>query len=190
MIPLSADHPAYTGHHDSWGESAGAHSVAFQMVANGGDNEGLFRGAFMESGSVLPAVGDVTVGQPDYDALVQETGCTGVQDTLECLRQAPFPALQAAMNNSLGYFSYRVCHGFFNPLRSVVNRIPQSLNLVWAPKTDGTLLKAPLQHQIAQGNVANVPFVAGNKAIDFYFSSSWLIYPFQEIAMTKELCLA
>jgi acetylcholinesterase len=145
------------------------------MVANGGDNEGLFRGAFMESGSVRPMVGDVTVGQPDYDALVQETGCTGAQDTLECLRQAPFPALQAAMNNSLGYLSYRVCRDFFNPLSSVVKRVPQSLNLVWAPKADGTFLKASLQHQISQGNVANVPFVTGNKTIDFHFSPSWLI---------------
>lgn len=33
-----------------WGESAGALSVGVQMVANGGNNEGLFRAAFMQSG--------------------------------------------------------------------------------------------------------------------------------------------
>lgn len=32
--------------------SAGAISVALQMVTNGGDQEGLFRGAFTQSGSV------------------------------------------------------------------------------------------------------------------------------------------
>ena len=81
------------------------------MVTNGGDTEGLFRGAFMESGAVIPA-GDVSIGQPDYDQLVQETGCAGAGDTLECLRQAPVSAIQAAMNNSLGILTYRVCHDF------------------------------------------------------------------------------
>ena len=45
-----------------WGESAGAISVALQMVANGGNTEGLFRAAFMESGFPIP-VGDITNGQ-------------------------------------------------------------------------------------------------------------------------------
>lgn len=35
----------------SWGESAGAISVALQMLANGGNTEGLFRGGFMQSGA-------------------------------------------------------------------------------------------------------------------------------------------
>lgn len=35
---------------DSWGQSAGAVSVAMHMMAYDGDSEGLFRSAFMESG--------------------------------------------------------------------------------------------------------------------------------------------
>ncbi len=46
----------------SWGESAGAVSAALHMVANDGNNEGLFRAAFMQSGSPIP-VGDITNGQ-------------------------------------------------------------------------------------------------------------------------------
>jgi acetylcholinesterase len=46
---------------NSWGQSAGAISVALQMIANDGDNEGLFRGAFMMSGSPIP------VGAVDSD---------------------------------------------------------------------------------------------------------------------------
>ncbi len=46
----------------SWGESAGAVSAALHMVANDGDTEGLFRAAFMESGSPIP-VGDIMNGQ-------------------------------------------------------------------------------------------------------------------------------
>ena len=45
----------------SWGESAGAISVANHLLTNNGDTEGLFRAAFMESGSPLPA-GEVEDG--------------------------------------------------------------------------------------------------------------------------------
>jgi acetylcholinesterase len=140
------------------------------MVANGGNSEGLFHGAFMESGAAIPR-GDISLGQPDYDELVRETGCAGAGDTLECLRQTPFPTLKEAMDRSLGSLSYRVCHDFFDPLNSVVNCIPQSLDLVWGPRADGTFLKAPPQHLVLQGSVANVPFVIGDKATHFQCSS-------------------
>ena len=140
------------------------------MVANGGNAEGLFRGAFMESGAVNPN-GDITLGQQDYDNLVQLTGCTGAENTLECLRQAPFPALKEAVNKSPGFLSYQVCdHGLLDPLSWVINHIPQSLNLVWTPRADGTFLTAPLQQLVLQGSVANIPFVAGNKNIQFCVS--------------------
>jgi acetylcholinesterase len=139
------------------------------MVANGGNTEGLFRGAFMESGAVMPA-GDVTIGQPDYDQLVQEAGCAGAQDTLGCLRQVPLSTLQEAMNNSPFDLSYRVCHDFPSPLSSAVNYVPQSLNLAWGPRADGTFIKAPPQQLVLQGSVANIPFVAGNK-------TTYLLFP-------------
>ena len=77
------------------------------MVTNGGNPEGLFHAAFMESGSPIP-VGDITHGQKDYDALVKETGCSGSSDTLECLRGVPFDTLMTAINKSPGIFSYQV----------------------------------------------------------------------------------
>jgi acetylcholinesterase len=139
------------------------------MVLNGGNTEGLFRGAFMQSGAVMPA-GDVTLGQSYYDELVQETGCAGAQDTLECLRQVPLSALQEAMDNSPGDLSYRVCQYFLDPLSSIVNYVPQSLNLAWSPRVDGTFLKSPPQQLVLQGRVANIPFVIGNKATYSLFS--------------------
>ena len=78
------------------------------MVTNGGNTEGLFHAAFMESGSPIP-VGDITHGQKDYDALVEETGCSGSSDTLECLREVPFNTLMNAINKSPGIFSFQVC---------------------------------------------------------------------------------
>ena len=131
------------------------------MVANGGDTEGLFRGAFMQSGVVIPS-GDISLGQQDYDNLVHAAGCGGAEDTLECLRQVSFPALKEAMNMSPGLFSYRVCHASRVPLSAAANPILQSTNLAWVPRADGTFLTAPPQQLVLRGAVARIPFVTGN----------------------------
>jgi acetylcholinesterase len=92
----------------SWGESAGAISVALQMLTNGGDTQGLFRAAFMESGAPIP-VGDITLGQKYYDALVAETGCSGASDTLQCLRMVDYNDLKAAVDKLPSLSNYQVC---------------------------------------------------------------------------------
>ncbi|KAI0694774.1 carotenoid ester lipase precursor [Earliella scabrosa] len=126
-----------------WGESAGAISVALQMLANGGNTEGLFRGAFMQSGSPIP-VGDIENGQSDYDTLVAKTGCSGAKDTLQCLRDVPFATLKKAVDSSPGIFAY------------------QSLQLAWLPRADGNFLADAPQKLVQQGKVANIPFVTGD----------------------------
>ncbi|KAH9001906.1 carotenoid ester lipase precursor [Lactarius hatsudake] len=82
-----------------WGQSAGSVSVSLQMLTNGGNTEGLFRAAFMQSGTP-PPIGDITHGQRYYDDLVVRTGCSGSSDTLACLRAAPYDELKAAMDSS------------------------------------------------------------------------------------------
>jgi acetylcholinesterase len=77
------------------------------MVTNEGNTEGLFRGAFMQSGSPIP-VGDITHGQKYYDSIVSQTGCAGSSDTLNCLRTVPYSNLKNAMNKSPFIFSYQV----------------------------------------------------------------------------------
>lgn len=126
-----------------WGESAGAISISLHMLANGGDTQGLFRGAFMQSGAPIP-IGDITHGQKYYDSLVTDTGCSGAADTLQCLRSVPYASLKAAINKSPGLFSY------------------QSLNLAWLPRTDGVLLAEDPQKLVRQGKIANIPYVIGN----------------------------
>jgi len=95
-----------------WGESAGAISVAMQMISNGGNTEGLFRAAFMQSGSPTP-VGDITAKQPLYDHLVQATNCSGSADTLQCLRTVPFEQLAAAINGTPNLFSFQVSSRYY-----------------------------------------------------------------------------
>ncbi|KAF7974292.1 hypothetical protein HWV62_12434 [Athelia sp. TMB] len=126
-----------------WGDSAGSISVGLHTVANNGNNEGLFRGAFMESGSPIPT-GDIADGQPYFDALVAETGCSAAADKLACLRTVPYANLTAAMNASPGSYSY------------------QSLKLAWVPRVDGVFLTQNPQLLIAEGKVANVAMVAGD----------------------------
>ncbi|KAH9061818.1 alpha beta-hydrolase [Lactarius deliciosus] len=125
-----------------WGQSAGAVSVSLQMLANGGKTEGLFRAAFMQSGSPTP-VGDITNGQKYYDFLVARTNCSGSYDTLACLRAAPYEELKAAIDDTPSIFSY------------------QSIALVWQPRADGVFLTDHPQKLVQQGKVARIPFVAG-----------------------------
>ena len=161
-------------------------SAALQMVTNGGNTEGLFRGAFMESGAVIPT-GDVILGQQVYDNLVQAAGCGGAEDTLECLRQVTFPVLKAAVNLSPGFLSYQVCHGPVDPLSVVTDRIMQSTNLAWVPRADGTFLKAPPQQLVLRGSVADIPFVTGDEDTKVLCTHvDRPIRPLQAIAMTKE----
>ncbi|TFK82847.1 alpha/beta-hydrolase [Polyporus arcularius HHB13444] len=126
-----------------WGPSAGAISVGLQMVTNGGDTEGLFRGAIMSSGSPLPS-GDITNLQLTYDTIVEHAGCANSSDTLECLRQVPADTLLAAAETLPSLFGYP---GLATP---------------WAPRADGVFLEDAPQHLVLSGSVADVPFITGD----------------------------
>lgn len=91
----------------SWGESAGSESVAFHMLVNGGNTEGLFRAGWMESGSVNPA-GNISNVQPHFDFIASETGCADEIDILECLREVPTSVIQAAVDKTSTYVSFQV----------------------------------------------------------------------------------
>ncbi|KAJ3848967.1 Alpha/Beta hydrolase protein [Lentinula lateritia] len=126
-----------------WGESAGAISASLHMVSNGGNTEGLFRAAFMQSGSPIP-VGDITDGQAYYDTLVEATGCSESSDTLDCLRGVDYTVLKAAVDATPGIFAY------------------QSLNLAWLPRADGVFLTDDPQVLVQQGQVSAIPIVSGD----------------------------
>ncbi|KAI0633893.1 alpha/beta-hydrolase [Trametes polyzona] len=116
-----------------WGPSAGAISVGLQMVTNGGNNEGLFRGAIMNAGSPLPT-GDTATLQPFYDTVVEHAGCAGSADTLECLREVPLDTLMNAAAAVPNLFEY------------------PGLAEAWAPRADGVFLEAPPQHLVLAGS--------------------------------------
>jgi hypothetical protein len=77
------------------------------MLLNNGNQEGLFRGAVMQSGGPIP-VGDIENGQQYYDFIVKETGCSRQHDTLDCLRKVPYSTYKRAMDLSPNFFAYQV----------------------------------------------------------------------------------
>ncbi|KAK0470485.1 Alpha/Beta hydrolase protein [Armillaria novae-zelandiae] len=85
-----------------WGESAGAGSTMFQVIANGGDREGLFVAAMGDSPSMsfTPAY-DSEYVEGIFTAFAEKGGCDQVQDPIECLRKADVKDLVAAGNQVL-----------------------------------------------------------------------------------------
>lgn len=77
------------------------------MLVNKGDQEGLFRGAVMQSGGPIP-VGDIEHGQLYYDTLVKNAACDKSTDTLECLRNIPYARFKYALDISPDFFAYQV----------------------------------------------------------------------------------
>jgi carboxylesterase type B len=133
-----------------WGESAGAISVFDQMALYDGDNtyngKPLFRGAIMNSGSIIPADAvDCAKGQVIYDTVVAAGGCSASQDTLACLRALPFDKFLAAANAVPAILSY------------------SSVDLSYLPRPDGKALTQSPDVLVKTGKYAAVPMIIGDQ---------------------------
>ncbi|KAI0763539.1 carotenoid ester lipase precursor [Trametes elegans] len=126
-----------------WGESAGSISAALHMLWNGGDTEGLFHGAFMQSGSPLP-LGNSLRGQANYDSIVAQTGCGDAPDMLQCLRGVPYDKFKRAVDQTPGLL------------------LPESLMSTYFPRPDKSSLPDVSQKLLLAGKVANIPIVSGD----------------------------
>ncbi|KAI0730543.1 carotenoid ester lipase precursor [Earliella scabrosa] len=126
-----------------WGVSAGGISISLQTLTNGGNPAGLFHGAVMHAGSPIPT-GDITLLQPYYDQFVEQAGCAGEQDTLQCLRSVSVEKMVAAGRTLPNLFDYA------------------GLASIWSPHADGVFLKAPPQHLVLAGSVAKIPIMTGD----------------------------
>jgi len=133
-----------------WGESAGAISVFDQMGLYGGNNmykgKRLFRGAIMNSGSIIPADPvDCPKAQSVYDMVVAVAGCDKVRDTLHCLRQLPYEKFLDAANSVPGILSYT------------------SVALSYLPRPDGRVLTRSPEMLVMNGEYAAVPMIIGDQ---------------------------
>ncbi|OCH84708.1 carotenoid ester lipase precursor [Obba rivulosa] len=121
-----------------WGANSGSISAGFQMLNNGGDSEGLFSGAWMQSGFPLP-LNTYSELQGTYDTLVNQTTCQGSSDSLDCLRRLPFNEVYQAMLAA--------------PAAQRFGR--------WQVVLDYDFIAEQPETLLSQGKVARVPFVVG-----------------------------
>lgn len=122
-----------------WGESAGSISVGIHLIAYGGRDDNLFRGAIGESGNAMLSGGynyNLSIGQAIYDNITQTAGCANStsSDTLTCLRAASFETL----NNAINVSTYD-----FNPIE------------------DGDIVRGSQVDQLENGNFVKVPLLLG-----------------------------
>jgi carboxylesterase type B len=66
----------------------------------GGNNEGLFRGAILQSGAPVPVESEIR-GQRSFDVVAKGTNCYTARDKIACLRAVPYAKLHAAISKSL-----------------------------------------------------------------------------------------
>ncbi|CAA7262289.1 unnamed protein product [Cyclocybe aegerita] len=111
-------------------------------IGNLGLRDRLFCAAAMESGSplVLP---DILQQQRYFDSVVTDTNCTTAPDKLECLRDAPFEQLVAAVDRTPSLFAY------------------QSLKVAWMPVVDGVVIVRDPLISLQEGKYAKIPFITG-----------------------------
>ncbi|OBR05091.1 Carboxylic ester hydrolase [Colletotrichum higginsianum IMI 349063] len=129
-----------------FGESSGAESVAAQVLAYNGRDDGLFRAAAAQSGfgGVIPRkVGgfNSTSYQTDYDQLVGNiTSCAstvGTPASIDCLRTAPLEEFHAVLNVTGAPFAF-------------------------IPVKDGDFLADFATNQLARGDFVKVPVLIGS----------------------------
>uniref|UniRef100_H3H9Q3 Carboxylic ester hydrolase n=1 Tax=Phytophthora ramorum TaxID=164328 RepID=H3H9Q3_PHYRM len=87
-----------------WGESAGAMSVGYQLLAYDGRDDGLYSAAIMESGApakVPSTYLNKTEWDVYYNNITSAANCSSAADTLDCLRQVPIDTLSSIFNSSV-----------------------------------------------------------------------------------------
>ncbi|KAK7965826.1 uncharacterized protein PG986_000103 [Apiospora aurea] len=94
-----------------FGESAGAVSIYSHMMACGGRDDGLFRGAIMQSGGAFPLeLPNATSFQQAFDSLLTNHTCASTLSAkdataaqqLDCIRALPIDAFRASVGAKTG----------------------------------------------------------------------------------------
>jgi triacylglycerol lipase len=122
------------------GESAGASSVGQQMVAYGGRDDALFRGAIMECRGPINSKPVLTAADWDvyYNNITAAVNCSSAADTLACLRTVPIDTLITVLNSS------------------VTASVPS-----WGAQVDGDWLRNGSVSMLVTGQIVKVPILHG-----------------------------
>lgn len=118
---------------------AGAVSIYSHMLAYGGRNDSLFRGAILQSGGAFPlTLPNTTAFQSTFDSLVNGTNCSSIvngsaSDKLDCIRKLPVEEFRTRVGSSTG----------------------QSV--------DGDFTRTSIQRALPAGQYIKIPTVVGSK---------------------------
>lgn len=116
-----------------WGESAGAQSIAYHLLSHDGRDDGLYRGAILESGGPTGCqVQDLAYYSVPVENLTRTVGCYTASDQLACLRGLDQDKLFAA-----------------------------SPSQVWNPLIDGDFLTGYPSTLIRDGKYNAIPLLTG-----------------------------
>lgn len=128
------------------------------MLNNNGNAEGLFSGAWMQSGFPLP-LNNYSELQGTYDALVDQTTCAGSSssESLDCLKQLSFDELYLAILTVPPDERFGVRrHGLLPEVSSVLTVLQR-----WQVLLDEDFIAEQPETQLTDGRIALVPFVVG-----------------------------
>ncbi|KAF4951062.1 hypothetical protein FSARC_13008 [Fusarium sarcochroum] len=125
------------------GESAGAGSVALQLVAYSGKDEGLFAGAIAES-TFMPGLPEPDDLEYQFERVVNGTECSDADNVMDCLRGKSSADLQA--HNRKAPFDGRTYQSYF----------------YWAPTTDGDMFPDFPTNLYEKGDFVKVPLLSGS----------------------------
>lgn len=123
-----------------WGESAGARSIGYQLIAYDGRNDGLFRSAVMQSGASAywpKSFKNASAWDINYNSITDAANCSSAKDTLECLRHVPIDTLSAIFNSTA------------------------ATSAMYAPSVDGDFLMDVGPKLIGEGKFVHVPILHG-----------------------------
>ncbi|KAJ5279435.1 hypothetical protein N7478_004807 [Penicillium angulare] len=134
-----------------WGQSAGAGSVGAQLLAFGGRNDSLFRGAITDSGGPLGVQGPSNATQlSTWNHVLNSTGCAGSSDPIICLRGVSLDKFICAVNSS---------------------------SVSFGPAYDGDFFVTYNSAQVSNGDFLKVPLITGSntdEGTEFVGSASYI----------------
>lgn len=110
--------------------------IGIQLTAFGGQDDNLFRGAIMQSGTVSGTYQTPETAQSSYNMITAATNCSNATDSLNCLRQVPVQVLSDIFNSSrsTGFVANAGIDGDFLQKQG------------FAQLRDGEFVKVPLLH--------------------------------------------
>ena len=120
------------------------------MMAFGGRDDGLFRGAIMESGAPTTAMYQPSgsdYSNSSFQWMVGTSGCSNASEPLDCVRQLPFPDLYKAL-------------------------APAPNNPYFFPTIDGDFIRESAAQQLLEEAYVKVPTIIGHNDDEGAFLSA------------------